>query len=125
MKIMKHKIAIIPTIIVFLILIALIVISTCILVSCSSKSINAEAETSQVDSYELYVLDSFSDGESRLILYNNYKVKSEDFDAYSGNINIIYNTTDGTQIIFADNGITVINPKGYKESFTQGYIRRK
>lgn len=117
---MEHKIARIPTLIVFLILIALIVISTCILLF-ASKPTKAEAEPSHAESYELYVLDSFSDGEPRLTLYGNYKVKSEDICAYNGN----YNTTDGTQIIFANNGVTIVSPQGYKESFTQGYMRRK
>ena len=120
---MKHKIAIIPTCIVFLILIALIVISTYILVACGSKSTNAEAETSQAESYELYVLDNFSNGETRLTLYDNYKVKSENIK--STDTITIYNATNGTRIIFANNGVTVINPKGYKESFTQGYMRRR
>ena len=35
-----------------------------------------------------------------------------------------HNTTDGTQIIFANNGATVISPKGYEESFTQGYMQK-
>lgn len=113
---MKYKIA-------RIILVAFIVVIACILLfACGLKPINAE--TSQVDSYELYVLDSFSDGKPRLTLYDNYKVKSEDIDAYSGNVNVIYNTTDGTQIIFADNGVTVVSPKGHKESFTQGYMRK-
>lgn len=115
---MEHKIAIIPTCIVFLILIALLVI----VVVCVPKSTKTEVETSQTDSYELYTLDE-SCGESRLILYDIYKVKSET-NSY-GNIITTYNATDGTQIIFTDNGVTVISPKGYKESFTQGYIRRK
>ena len=123
---MENKIAIIPTCIVFLILIALIVI----VVACppkstkvESKSTEVEAETSQVDLYELYVLDNFSNGETKLTLYNTYKVKSEDIN--STDTITIYNATDGTQIIFANNGVTVISPKGYKESFTEGYMRRK
>ena len=120
---MEHKIARIPTLIVFLILIALIVISTYILLF-TSKSTKVEAESSHAELYELYTLDNFTDGKPRLTLYGNYKVKSEDIDAYSGNVNVIYNTTDGTQIIFADNGVTVISPKDYKESFTQGHMRR-
>ena len=120
---MEHKISRIPTLIVFLILIALIVISTCILLfACGSKPTNAE--TSQVDSYELYVLDSFSDDKPRLTLYNTYKVKSENISTAYGNIITTYNTTDGTQIIFADNGVTVISPQGYIESFTEGYMQR-
>ena len=64
---MKYKIA-------QIILIIFVVISICVLFfACGSKS--TEAETSQVDSYELYVLDSFSDGKPRLTLYNTYKVK--------------------------------------------------
>ena len=123
---MEHKISRIPTLIVFLILIALIVISTYNLLFIS-KSTKVEAESSHVDSYELYVLDSFSDGKPRLTLFNTYKVKPENIHTTKsyGNIITIYHTTDGTQIIFADNGVTVISPKGYKESFTQGYIRRK
>ena len=120
---MEHKIAIIPTYIVFLILIALIVIT----VACVPKSTKVETELSHAESYELYVLDNFSNGEIRLTLYNNYKVKSEsiqNLDEYE-NISTTYNATDGTQIIFADNGVTVISPKGYKESFTEGYMWRK
>lgn len=116
---MEHKIFRISTLIVFLILIALIVISTCILLF-TSKSTKAETE----ELYELYTLDNFADGKPRLTLYDNYKVKSEDIDAYSGSVNVIYNTTDGTQIIFADNGVTIVSPKGHKENFTQGYMRR-
>ena len=115
----KHKIPIIPTIIVFLILTALIAI----VVSCGSKPIKVNTDTSQTETYELYVLDNFSDGESRLTLYNNYKVKLKNI-TYSNTITT-YNTTDGTQITFAGNGITVINSKGYQENFTQGYMRRK
>lgn len=44
-------------------------------------------------------------------------------DSY-GNVITIYYATDGTQIIFADNGVAVISPKDHKESFTQGYMRR-
>ena len=118
---MEHKIAIIPTCIVFLILIALIVIT----VACVPKSTKVETELSHAESYELYVLDNFSNGEIRLALYNNYKVKSEsiqNLDEYE-NISTTYNATDGTQIIFADNGVTVISPHGHKESFTQGLLR--
>ena len=107
-----------------IIFIALVVIITCILLfACGLKPTNAE--TSQVDSYELYVLDSFSDGKPRLILYNTYKVKPENIHTAASFANIIttYNTTDGTQIIFANNGITVISPQGHKESFTQGLLR--
>ena len=77
--------------------------------------------------YELYVLDSFSDDEPRLILYGTYKVKSENTKSMNsyGNIITTYDTTDGTHIIFANNGVTVISSKGYQESFTEGYIRRK
>ena len=114
---MKRKIA-------RIIFIALVVIITCILLfACGLKPTNAE--TSQVDSYELYVLDSFSDGKPRLTLNNTYKCKLENIHTASsyGNIITIYNTTDGTQIIFADNSVTVISPKDYKESFTQGYMK--
>ena len=113
---MKHKIA-------QIILVVFIVIITCILLfACGSESTNAE--TSQTDSYELYVLDSFSDGKPRLTLYNTYKVKPENINT-TGNIITTYNATNGTQITFADNGVTVISPKDHKESFTQGYMKRK
>ena len=123
---MEHKIARIPTLIVFLILIALIVISTCILLF-TSKSTKVEAESSHAELYELYTLDNFSDGKPRLTLYNTYKVKPENIYTAKlyGNIITTYNATDGTQIIFADNGVTVISPKGYTGSFTEGYMRRK
>ena len=114
---MKYKIA-------QIILIIFVVISICVLFfACGSKS--TEAEPSHAESYELYVLDSFSDGKSRLTLYNTYKVKPENIHTVGsfGNIITIYNTTDGTQIIFADNGVTIISPQGYKESFTQGLLR--
>ena len=116
---MKYKIA-------QIILIIFVVIIACILFfACGSKS--TQAEPSHTESYELYVLDSFSDGEPRLVLYNTYKVKSENIHTANsyGNIITTYNATDGTQIIFADNGVTVISPKDCKESFTEGYIRRK
>lgn len=116
---MKHKIA-------QIILIIFVVVVACIMLfACGSKS--TEAETSQVDSYELYVLDSFSDGKPRLTLYNTYKVKPENINTTNpyGNIITTYNTTDGTQINFADNGVTVISSKGYQENFTEGYIRKK
>ena len=116
---MKHKIA-------RIIIIIFVVIITCVLFfACGSKPTNAE--TSQVDSYELYVLDSFSDGKPRLALYNTYKIKLENINTTNpyGNIITTYNTTDGTQIIFAGNGVTIISSKGYQESFTEGYIRRK
>ena len=122
---MKHKI--IPILMVFLVLIASIVVIICILLyTCGSKSIKAETETSHAETYELYTLNE-SYGESRLILYDIYKVKSENIKSINsyGNIITTYNATDGTQIIFADNGVTVISPKGYKESFTQGYMWRK
>lgn len=123
---MEHKIARISTLIVFLILIALIVISTYILLF-TSKSTKVEAESSHADSYELYVLDSFSDDKPRLALYNTYKIKPENINTTNpyGNIITTYNTTDGTQINFADNGVTVISSKGYQENFTEGYIRKK
>ena len=116
---MKHKIA-------QIILIIFVVVIACILLfDCGSKS--TEAETSHAESYELYVLDSFSDGKPRLTLYNTYKVKPENIHTATsyGNIITTYNATDGTQIIFANNGVTVISSKGYQESFTQGYIRRE
>ena len=114
---MKYKIA-------RIILVAFIVVIACILLfACGSKPTNAE--TPQADSYELYVLDSFSDGKPRLTLYNTYKVKLENIHTAKsyGNIITTYSTTDGTQITFADNGVTVISPKDYKESFTQGYMK--
>ena len=116
---MKHKIA-------QIIIIIFVVVVVCVLFfACGSKS--TEAEPSHTESYELYVLDSFYDNEPRLILYNTYKVKSENIHSANlyGNIITTYNATDGTQIIFADNGVTVISPKDYKESFSQGYMRRK
>ena len=116
---MKHKIPIIP------IFISLIVTITCILLfACGSEPTNAE--TSHAETYELYTLNE-SYGESRLILYDIYKVKSENIKSTNsyGNIITTYNATDGTQIIFADNGVTIISPQGYKESFTQGYMWRK
>ena len=78
-----------------------------------------------IEEYELYVLDNFSNGEPRLAFYGIYKVKSENIHTASsyGNIITIYSTTDGTQIIFADNGVTIVSPKGHKESFTQGYMK--
>ena len=117
---MKYKIA-------QIILIIFVVISICVLFfACGSKSTEAQAESSYAESYELYVLDNFFDGKSRLTLYNNYKVKPENIHTATsyGNIITTYNTTDGTQIIFADNGVTIVSPKGHKESFTQGYMRR-
>ena len=114
---MKYKIA-------RIILVAFIVVIICVLLfACGLKPTNAE--TSHAESYELYVLDSFSDGKPRLVLYNTYKVKPENIHTASsyGNIITIYNTTDGTQIIFADNGVTIISPQGHKESFTQGLLR--
>ena len=121
---MEHKIARIPTLIVFLILKALIVISTCILLFIS-KSTKVEAESSRTELYELYTLDNFADGKPRLTLYNTYKVKLENIHTAKsyGNIITTYNATDGTQIIFANNGVTIISPQGHKESFTQGLLR--
>ena len=116
---MKYKIA-------RIILVAFIVVIVCVLLfACGLKPTNAK--TSQVDSYELYVLDNFSDGKPRLTLYNTYKIKLENINTTNpyGNIITTYNTTDGTQINFAGNGVTVISSKGYQESFTEGYIRRK
>lgn len=120
---MENKTPIIPpTLMVFLILIALIVI----VVSRGSKLTKAEAEASHTESYELYTLNE-SYGESRFILYDTYKVKSENIKSTNsyGNVITTYNATDGTQIIFADNGVTVISPQGHKESFTEGYMWRK
>ena len=115
---MKYKIA-------QIILIIFVVISICVLFfDCGSKS--TVAAPSHAESYELYVLDSFSDGKPRLTLYNTYKVKPENIHTANsyGNIITTYNATGGTQIIFANNGVTIISPQGYKESFTQGYMRR-
>ena len=114
---MKHKIA-------RIIIIIFVVIITCVLFfACGSKPTNAE--TSQVDSYELYVLDNFTDGKPRLAFYNTYKIKPENISTANsyGNIITTYDTTDGTQIIFANNGVTVISSQGHKESFTQGLLR--
>ena len=74
------------------------------------------------EEYKLYVLNS----ENRFNLYNNYNIKSEDIYCreINGNVITIYQTTGDTRIIFASNGITIISSKGYKESFTQGYMRR-
>ena len=86
---MKYKIA-------QIILIIFVVILACIMLfACGLKPTNAE--TSQVDSYELYTLDDDC-GESRLIWYNTYKVKSENISnrTYNGNAIVTYNTTDGT-----------------------------
>lgn len=113
---MKHKIA-------QIIIMIFVVIITCILLfACGSKSTKVQAEPSHADSYELYVLDSFTDGKPRFTLYNTYKVKPKNINT-TGNIITTYNATDGTQIIFANNGVTVISPKGYEESFTQGYMK--
>jgi len=115
---MKYKIA-------QIIIIAFGVIIVCVMLfACGSEP--TKAETSHAETYELYTLNE-SYGESSLILYDIYKVKSENIKSINsyGNIITTYNTTDGTQIIFADNGVTVISPKGYKESFTQGYMWRK
>ena len=116
---MKYKYKIVQ-----IIIIVFVIVITCIMFfACGSKPTNAE--TSQADSYELYVLDSFSDGKPRLTLYGTYKIKSENIHITKlyGNIITTYNITDGTQIIFADNGVTVISPQGHKESFTQGLLR--
>ena len=110
---MKHKIA-------QIIIIAFVVIITCILLfACGSKP----TEPLHSESYELYVLDSFSDDKPRFTLYNTYKVKPENINT-TGNIITTYNTTDGTQIIFANNGVTIISPQD-TESFTQGLMRKE
>ena len=74
------------------------------------------------EEYKLYVLNS----ENRFNLYSNYNIKSGDIYCreINGNVITFYQTTDGTRIVFANNGITIISPQGYKESFTQGYMRR-
>ena len=74
------------------------------------------------EEYELYVLDS----ENKLTLYGYYNVKSEDIYCreINGNIITIYQSIYDTRIIFANNGVTIVSPQGYKESFTQGYMRR-
>ena len=111
---MKHKIA-------QIIIIVFVVIIACVLLfACGSKSTKAEVETSQADSYELYVLDS----ENKLTFYGYYDVKSEDIYCrkINGNVITFYETTNDTRIIFANNGVTVIR-KGHKESFTQGLLR--
>lgn len=86
-----------------------------------------ETETSQphIESYALYVLDR--DGKNNFISYGYYEVNSEDIywrEIY-GNVITVYQTTGGTRIIFASNGITVISPQGHTESFTQGYMQRE
>ena len=75
-----------------------------------------------IEEYELYVLDS----ENKLTFYGNYNIRSKNVycKEINGNFITFYQTTDGTQIIFADNSVTVISPQGHKESFTQGYMRR-
>ena len=108
-----------------IIIIVFVVIIACVMFfACGSKLTNAEP--SHAESYKLYVLDSFSDDKPRLTLYGTYKIKLENSHTANsyGNIITTYNTTDGTQIIFADNGVTVINPQGCKESFTEGYMWR-
>ena len=84
-----------------------------------------KTEMSHTESYDLYVLDR--DSKSNFIFYGSYEVNSG--DVYSreiyGNVITFYCTTSGTRIIFASNGITIISPKGYIESFTQGYMQRK
>lgn len=76
-----------------------------------------------IEEYELYVLDV----ENRLTFYNTYKVRSEEIYYMQQYDNVItsYHATDDTRIIFANNGVTVISPKGCTESFTQGYMRRR
>ena len=76
------------------------------------------------EEYELYVLDS----ENKLTLYGNYNIKNiKSKDVYckeiNGNFITFYQTTDGTQIIFTNNGVTIVSPQGYQESFTQGLLR--
>ena len=73
------------------------------------------------EEYELYVLDS----ENKLTLYGYYDIKSEDIYCreINGNIITIYQATNDTRIIFANNGVTFISPYGHKESFTQGLLR--
>ena len=75
------------------------------------------------EEYELYVLDS----ENKLTFYGCYDIKSKDIYCreINGNIITIYQATNDTRIIFANNGVTVINPQGHKESFTQGLMRRR
>lgn len=79
-----------------------------------------ESEPSHINLYELYVLN----GENKLALYGEYEVKSEDVYCreINGNVITIYHTTGDMRIIFANNGITVISPQGYIESFTQGQM---
>lgn len=75
------------------------------------------------EEYELYVLDD----ENRLTLYNTYKVESENIYCreINGNVITFYQATNDTRIVFANNGVTIVNPQSYKESFTQGLMRRK
>lgn len=76
-----------------------------------------------IEEYELYVLDS----ENKLAPYGYYDVKSEDIycKEINGNVVTFYEAANGTRIIFASNGVTIISPQGHKESFTQGYMRRR
>ena len=73
------------------------------------------------EEYELYVLDS----ENKLTFYGNYEVNSEDIYCreINGNVITFYEATNGTRIVFANNGVIVVHPQGYKESFTQGLMR--
>lgn len=73
------------------------------------------------EEYELYVLDS----ENKLTLYGYYDIRSEDIyymEQYN-NVMTSYHATNGTRIIFASNGVTIVSPQGHKESFTQGLLR--
>ena len=74
-----------------------------------------------IEEYELYVLDS----ENKLTPYGIYEVNSEDIYCreINGNVITFYEATNDTRIIFANNGVTIINPHGHKESFTQGLLR--
>lgn len=107
-----------------IILVALVaVIAIVLLFGCSSSSrTSTKAEASNTSLYELYVLDG--DSPHTFILYNNYKIKDDYLYRDYGTVRATYYATDGTKIIIASNGVTIVSPKGYIESFTQGYMRR-
>lgn len=105
-----------------IILVALIAIIVVLFFGCSSNKVSTKAEASNTSLYELYVLDG--DSPHTLIFYNNYKIKDDYLYRDYGTVRATYYATDGTKIIIASNGVTIVNPKGYIESFTQGYMRR-
>lgn len=105
-----------------IILVALIAIIVVLLFGCSSNKVSTKAEASNTSLYELYVLDG--DSPHTLIFYNNYKIKNDYLYRDYGTVRATYYATDGTKIIIASNGVTIVSPKGYIESFTQGYMRK-